>query len=120
MVHRRLDLELVAGPILMDPVIEEVAGRVVVLQDLTEDSSGMTPVRVELEMADGTVRVREVHDCPGSPTRPLDWDTITNKAAGCARAAGRPDSDVVRLRAWVDGLASVTPLAALAGTLIDA
>ncbi len=120
MVHRRLDLELVAGPILMDPVIEEVAGRVVVLQDLTEDSSGMTPVRVELEMADGTVRVSDVLDCPGSPTRPLDWDTITNKAAGCARAAGRPDSDVVRLRAWVDGLASVTPLAPLAGTLIDA
>lgn len=118
MVHRRVDLELISGPILMDPAIEVAASAVEVVQDLTGDASGMTPVRIELKMADGSTRTSTILDCPGSPTRPLDWEMITAKVAGCARAAGRPEGDVDRLRDWVQHVAVSTTLDPLPGAAL--
>jgi len=117
LVHRRVDLELVSGPLLMDEAIEDAARTVEVIQDLEEDASGMTPVRVEIRLADGTTRTTSVLDCPGSPTSPLGWDAITGKTAGCARAAGRPTSDIDLLRSWVEGLEGAATVGALPGAV---
>jgi len=112
-----VDLELVSGPLLMDEAIEDAARTVEVIQDLEEDASGMTPVRVEIRLADGTTRTTSVLDCPGSPTSPLGWDAITGKTAGCARAAGRPTSDIDLLRSWVEGLEGAATVGALPGAV---
>lgn len=120
LVHRRVDLELVSGALLMDPAIEDAARGVEVIQDLEEDASGMTPVRVEVRLADGTTRTTSVLDCPGSPTSPLGWDAITTKATGCARAAARPEVDIDRLRDWVRGLETAATVAPLPGAVSTA
>jgi 2-methylcitrate dehydratase PrpD len=85
----RVDLDLLAGPALLDPAVEARALTVDVVQDQDAGEAVMTPVRVVVTDHAGVERHLDVLDAPGSPTQPLGWAELRVKTAGCLRAAGR-------------------------------
>ena len=67
---------------LADVLVEEVAG-----PPLTPEEIGAAPVRLELMMADGSIRRSERLAAPGSPTDPLTPDELERKWIDCVRRA---------------------------------
>jgi 2-methylcitrate dehydratase PrpD len=88
LTHGRADLSVVAGKSVMDADIEALARRVGVRQDIEPDDSGLTPVRMLVRNRDGSEQATVIKSAPGSAGYPLGWQSMTEKVAGCLRAAG--------------------------------
>jgi 2-methylcitrate dehydratase PrpD len=101
LTHGRADLGVVAGTSVMDADIEVLAGRVGVRQDIEPDDSGITPVRMLVRNRDGSEQTTTIRSAPGSAGYPLGWQPMTEKVAGCLRAAGLAQDTAERLRAAV-------------------
>jgi 2-methylcitrate dehydratase PrpD len=96
--YGRADLSVVAGPNGLDDEVEALASRVRVRQELKPDDSGITPLHVLVRNRDGSEQTAIIRSAPGSPANPLGWQAMTEKVAGCMRAAGLSENTAVRLR----------------------
>jgi 2-methylcitrate dehydratase PrpD len=97
----RADLDMMAGPMLTDTAIEDLARRVAVTRDVAADPSGLTPVHLTVTERTGAEHRLQVDSAPGGPEHPLGWDMLTDKVRGCLRAAALPPVLADDLRAWV-------------------
>lgn len=82
----RVDLSSLRSPVLDDPAIEELAGRIRVVQDMAEGVA-MAPADVEVTYRDGRV-VRRHAPMPGSPADPLTLADVEAKVSTCLPDAG--------------------------------
>jgi 2-methylcitrate dehydratase PrpD len=73
---------------LGDPDTLALARRLTVITDTNPDPNALDPVRVELDLADGSTVACNVTDVLGSPARPLSPEAARAKFTACgARAA---------------------------------
>jgi aconitate decarboxylase len=72
---------------LADPDTLDLAGRLTVIADNNPNPNAMSPIRVELDMADGRTRACDVTDVLGSPARPLSAEAARAKFAACGAHA---------------------------------
>ena len=86
----RADLEMMAGPMLTDSSIEDLARRVAVTRDVAADPSRLTPVHLSVVSAAYRAPAPGGRHAPGGPEHPLSWDMLTDKVRGCLRAAVLP------------------------------
>ncbi len=83
-----------AAEALKDPVVLEMARRVVPVEDEEADWKDKSPVaRVRVVTKDGRSFERRGNNVPGSPEAPMTWDELAAKFHGCARAAMKPLSE---------------------------
>ncbi len=86
--HGTLGLDDFSPAALADPATLALARRLTVIADGNPDPNAMAPVRVELDLADGSTVECDVQDVLGSPARPLSPATARVKFAAC----GAPDT----------------------------
>jgi 2-methylcitrate dehydratase PrpD len=72
---------------LADPGTLALARRLLVIADGNPDPNALAPVRVELDLADGTTLACDVDDVIGSPPRPLSPAAARAKLEACCRSA---------------------------------
>ncbi|MGW4483830.1 MmgE/PrpD family protein [Amycolatopsis sp. NPDC004368] len=100
-----VDLTAMRDPVLGDPVIERLAARVHVAQDLPSQVS-MAPAEVELHRTDSSVERRRA-DMPGSPSCPLTPAQVEEKTAACVRVGGHDSGAVRRISSFSTALAGL-------------
>ena len=69
---------------LADPDTLDLAGRLTVIADNNPDPNAMSPIRVELDLADGRTIAFDVADIIGSPGWPLSPEAARAKFSACA------------------------------------
>jgi 2-methylcitrate dehydratase PrpD len=97
----RVDLGTLREPVLGDPAIEALAGRIRVEQDLSAGTA-MAPAEVGLAYRDGTTECRRA-DMPGSPANPLTMAEVEDKVAACVPHRGA----VTRISEFARGIAGL-------------
>jgi 2-methylcitrate dehydratase PrpD len=97
-----------------DPALCAIMGRVEVGVDPNLPPQTVSPVRLRLELTDGSVEEHEVEALPGSPGLPLTAARRRAKAADCWESSGSPSWwSPERLEEAVAGLAAAPDLEAL-------
>jgi aconitate decarboxylase len=81
--HGTVGLDDFSPAALADPATLALARRLSVIADGNPDPNAMAPVRVELDLADGSTVACDVRDVLGSPARPLPPDAARAKFAAC-------------------------------------
>jgi hypothetical protein len=97
--------------ILADPDTLALASRLIVIADTNPDPNAMTPIRVELDLAEGRTIACDVAEVLGSPARPLPPDAARAKFAACgapdalwdAVMSLGPETDITALAALIAG-----------------
>jgi 2-methylcitrate dehydratase PrpD len=81
LLHGDIDLEILRKNILVDPALNELAGKVEMI--LSEEYEGMRPTRnpakVSIQLKNGQNLTREVIDCMGDPQKPMQEEAIFAK-----------------------------------------
>jgi 2-methylcitrate dehydratase PrpD len=77
---------------LADPDTLALAGRLAVISDGNPDPNAMAPIRVELDLADGSTLACDVTEVLGSPERPLSPEAARAKFAACGAPAALWDA----------------------------
>jgi 2-methylcitrate dehydratase PrpD len=105
---------------LGDPDTLSLARRLSVIADDNPDPNALHPVRVELDLADGSTVACDVTEILGSPARPLSPEAARAKFDACLgtqlSATGQPGPNWAMCAA-IDSLGDVSELAKTAGTL---
>ncbi len=63
-----------------------LARRLTVIADANSDPNALAPIRVELDLADGSTAACDVSDVLGSPSRPLSPEAARAKFEACCRS----------------------------------
>ncbi len=110
---------------LADPATLALARRLSVTTDGNPDPNALTPIRVELDLADGRAVTTDVADVLGSPARPLSPEAARAKFAMCCaelpdrgtalRDAAMALETLGDVRALADVLTSATQITTLSG-----
>jgi 2-methylcitrate dehydratase PrpD len=91
MVQRRLEIGDFSSVALKNPVVLELARKVVPVPDSSFDWTSKLPDgKVEVLMRDGRNIERRGSSVPGTAERPMTWDELCQKFLSCASAASNP------------------------------
>ena len=107
--HGTLGLDDFSPAALADADTLALARRLSVVADANPDPNALHPVRVELDLADGSTVACDVADVLGSPARPLPPDAARAKFAACGAPSTLWDAAMA-----LDELADGAALARLA------
>ena len=91
MVQGRLEIGDFSAVALENPVVLELARKVVPMPDSSFDWTSKLPDgKVEVLMQDGRLIERRGSLVPGTAERPMTWDELCQKFRSCASAASKP------------------------------
>ncbi|MCB1740825.1 MAG: MmgE/PrpD family protein, partial [Gammaproteobacteria bacterium] len=101
-----LDLSDFSIEALRDEATLALAQRVEVVEQPDHDPNALTPVTVEIRLADGTRLERSLDVIYGNPARPMSAEARTRKLAHCWQHARLPlaEDGPARLQSMVDAL----------------